>query len=160
MDAKRIGYGINRRPRDFFAARLDEVFLDGPKTDRSEFHQMVRFALRRGDTLVVLQISDLGAGKGLRNLRAALEGRGVTVEVFQPIEDKRPPGRPPAADLSDDEWARLGRLHHDVTIDGAYVVTQACKAMGLDPEDPKARHRVRSRMQRRFKARGSHNQEG
>lgn len=112
---------------------------------------LVRIGLRRGDTLVLIRMGDLGAGKGLRNLRAALEQRGVTIEVFEPEPDEpRPRGRPEKGGLDDHAWSRLEKLWRDPAVDGGYTITKACEAMREDPSDRKARERVRLRLHRKF----------
>lgn len=154
-DTRRVGYGFNRTPADFFAARIDDLYLDTDRTERAERAHMVRIGLRRGDTLVVIGVGDLGAGKGLRNLRAALEQRGVSIETFEPPqEDKRPPGRPAKGGFGDEDWERFGRMWKDPATDGAYILRKACQEMGEDYEDKKARERVRHRLLRRLGARG------
>lgn len=153
-DVRRIGYGFNRSPADFFAAQVDDVYLDTDRTDRYERGHLVRGGVRRGDTLVVLQISDLGAGKGLRNLRAALEQRGVTIEIYQPPqEEKRPPGRPSKAGFDEEDWERFRLMWKDPATDGSYILRKACQEMGEDYDDKKARERVRQRLLRRLGSR-------
>lgn len=151
-DQRRIGYGYNRAARAFQAAAVDDVFIDTDRTGRSEREVLLRVGLRRGDTLVLLAAGDLGSGKGLRNIRAALEARGVSVEVSKPKGGDAPVmGRPPAARLADDEWKRLERMWRDPATDGAYLITQGCKVMGLNPAAQADREKARHRMYRRFK---------
>lgn len=150
-DSRRVGYGFNRSPADFYAARVDDLYLDTAKTDRFELTHMVRIGLRDGDTLVLLRISDLGAGKGLRNLRKALADRGVKIEIFEPEPDeKRDRGRPPKGGFDDEDWARFGRMWADPATDGGYIITKACQEMGEDQSDRKARERVRQRLLRKL----------
>ncbi len=154
MSGKRIGYGLNRKPADFAEARTDKLWLDTSRTSRVEFEDMVRFAVRPGDTIVVLRISDLGAGKGLRNFRAAMEKRGVNIEVHTPKgEMPKKVGRPAKGKLTDEQIKRFKRLWKDPATQGKYLIQQACEAMGEDPNDAKARERVRQRLHRKFGAR-------
>lgn len=153
-DTRRVGYGFNRTPADFFSARVDDLWLDSSKTGRVEMGHMVRGGLRSGDTLVLIRISDLGAGKGLRNLRAALEQRGVTVEVFEPPqEEKRPPGRPRKGGFGDDDWERFGVMWKDPATDGGYILRKACEEMGENYDDKLGRERVRQRLLRKLGSR-------
>lgn len=153
-DTRRVGYGFNRSPADFYAARIDDLYLDTRQTDRGELAHMVRIGLRSGDTLVLIRISDLGAGKGLRNLRKALEDRGVTIEIHEPeAEEKRPPGRPTKGGFDDADWKRFGKMWADPATDGGYIITKACQEMGEDADDRKARERVRQRLLRKLGAR-------
>lgn len=150
---RRVGYGIGRKPADFAKADLDNLYLDTDRTRRIEREIMVRIGVRdhQGDTIVVLQISDLGAGKGLRNFRAAMADRGVSIEVFKPEPDEAPPrGRPPAGKLDDDTWGRLEAMWRDPASDGGYIVDKACEAMGEDMSVRSAREKVRLRLHRRF----------
>lgn len=151
-DTRRIGYGFNRTARAFEAAGVDDAFIDTDRTGRGERQLMFRVGLRRGDTLVLLALGDLGAGKGLRNLRAELEAKGVTVEVHKPAPaEPKPMGRPSAAGLDDETWERLRVMWTDPATDGAYLLTQGCKAMGLNPTKQADRDKARYRMYRRFK---------
>ncbi|MEM6625016.1 MAG: hypothetical protein AAF674_22595 [Pseudomonadota bacterium] len=150
-DGRRVGYGIGRKPADFAEAGLDDLYLDTDRTRRVEREIMVRIGLRSGDTIVVLQVSDLGAGKGLRNFRAAMNERGVDIEVFKPDPGQVPRrGRPPAGKISADDWDRLGNMWRDPASDGGYIIRKACAAMGEDYDDDKARNKVRLRLHRRF----------
>ncbi|MEL7299394.1 MAG: hypothetical protein AAFM92_03330 [Pseudomonadota bacterium] len=147
----RIAYGFNRPEKALRRLNADRFYLDGPGTDRIERRYLLR-DLRAGDTLVVLAISDLGAGKGLRNMRAELDARDIAVEVVEPEKEqpKRPPGRPSAWNPSPADDDRIRALYDDWTIDGGYVIDQACEAMGEDKSQRLARERVRGRLLRRY----------
>lgn len=147
----RIGYGYKRRKADLEAAGAEKFYLDGDQTRREERVDLFR-DLRSGDTLVLIAMSDLGAGKGLRNMRAEIERRGVAVEVVEPAkaEEPKPMGRPRAGGLSQEDWDGLEVRWRDVSVDGAYLLDEACKKMGEDQTDRKARERVRQRLLRKF----------
>lgn len=154
--SRRIGYGANRKPADFASAALDDLYLDTERTGSVEREVMVRIGLRRGDTLVVLKISDLGAGKGLRNFKAAMADRGIEIEVFQPPKPEAArQGRPPAARLQDADWERLEAMWRDPASAGGYIIDKACGLMGLDKDDKKDREKARQRLYRRFKVKRS-----
>ena len=115
--------------------------------------------LRAGDTLVLLAIGDLGAGKGLRNMRAELASRGVGVEVVEPVKEASQPaprGRPPAwsPDPSDDE--RFGNMWRDPSVDGAYIIDRVAEVMGEEANTRPQRERIRQRLLRRYGARVGH----
>lgn len=151
----RIGYGFCRRPGEFYGLDCRVLYIDGENTNRSERSEMFRRGIRKGDTLVLLKIGDLGAGKGLRNMRAELESRGVEVEVATPPpEAPKRMGRPLAWEPTSDEVERLRALWADVSLDGRYVVGVACEMAGENAEDAKVRERMRQRLIRRFKHRG------
>lgn len=147
----RIGYGYKRRKADLEAVGVEKFYLDGERTSREERVDLFR-DLRTGDTLVLIAISDLGAGKGLRNMRAELEKRGVTVEVAGPVKDEEPKpiGRPRVGGLSQEDWDWLEMRWHDVSVDGAHLLDKACEMMGETNPDRKARERVRQRLLRKF----------
>ena len=158
----RIGYGYGRRRAALEACGVERFYMDTAQSGRSERAHLFR-DLRSGDTLVLLKISDLGVGKGLRNMRAELADRGVEIEVAAPqaAEPETPAvmGRPPAwkPDAETDE--RFRAMWHDVSRDGGYILDQACHAQGEDRTDKKARERVRQRLLRRYGSRTS-NREG
>lgn len=147
----RIGYGYNRTRAAVQSAGVDRLYLDTDQTRRAERGHMFR-DLREGDTLVMLAISDLGAGKGLRNMRADLEGRGVAIEVAQAAEpeQQKPVGRPRAWVMSGEDEDRLRGLWENVASDGGYILDLACDLMGEDKADKKAREKTRQRLLRRF----------
>ncbi len=143
-----------RRKAELEAAGAEKFYMDGEKSQREDRVALFR-DLRSGDTLVLVAISDLGAGKGLRNMRAELKQRGVAIEVAQPVEIKeaKPIGRPRAGGLSDEQWDWLEARWHDVSVDGAYLLDKACEMMGQDKGDRRARERVRQRLLRKFGSR-------
>lgn len=148
---KRIGYGFGRSPRDFDGLDCATLWLDGPQTDRSERETMLRLDVRDGDVIVLLAPGDLGAGRGLANIKALIAEKGATIEIAE--REPRAPGRPPACDLTDEQAARFGGMWRDLAVDGGYIVTKACEAAGVDPKDRRARHRLRQMLTRRFGAR-------
>ena len=116
----RVGYGFGRTSEDFGRARVERVYLDTAFTDRSERTDMLKIALRTGDTLVLLAMGDLGAGAGLRAIRRRLQDLGVTIEVLSPDEgEKRPPGRPAAYDPTPEQDERIRDLWY---MDGVYTM--------------------------------------
>jgi hypothetical protein len=148
----KLGYGYKRRIAELEAVGAERVYIDGDNTNRVERRYLFR-DLRKGDTLVLIAMGDLGAGKGLRNMRAELEDRGVDIVVATPPEDDQEPvqrGRPSAWLPTPEEDDRLRSLWTDVSVDGGYVIDLACAAMGQDKKDRKSRERVRHRLLRRY----------
>lgn len=154
MEDYRLAYGYERSRSDFSGLGVQAGYFDGPKTNRSERQEMMKW-LRRGDVVVVLAMSDLGAGKGLRNLLAEIEAKGATVEVAKPLRtEEKAAGRPARWNPDPEQDERFRGLWADVSVDGAYIIDEACKLTGENANDPKVRERVRQRLNRRYGARG------
>lgn len=150
----RIAYGYGRRPADFAHVERDDLYLDGPGTERMERRAMIREKLRRGagDVVILLAPGDLGEGKGLALIRAELDAMGATLEIAPPPApaERNKPGRPPACDLTPEQHERFGALWRDRAVDGGYVVTKACAEAGMDAADKRVRHLMRQRLRRLF----------
>lgn len=153
----RIAYGYKRREADFAHVAYDDIYLDGPKTERVERRRMIRERMRRGhgDVVVLIAPGDLGSGNGLALIKAEIEKLGATIEVAEPaVAETGKRGRKPACDLTDEQAERFGALWRDPAVDGGYIVTKACQEAGADPKDQRVRRMMRSRLVRRFGNRG------
>lgn len=116
----RIGYGYGRTSEDFGRAKVDKLYIDTAFTEREERNDLLLRGLRPGDTLVLLAIGDLGAGKGLAAIRRRLREVGVIVEVFeQRSGDKRPPGRPAQFSPTPEQDEKIRELWY---MDGVYAM--------------------------------------
>lgn len=91
---RRIAYGMKRSDKDFQGVKYDVLFLDDAKTRRREWHDMVDFYFRQGDTLVVLSEVDIGRGKGLAAIKANLEKYSVSIDVVGEPEKPAAPKKP------------------------------------------------------------------
>lgn len=116
----KLGYGYCRNDRDLRAAGAERVYLDGAKTQREDRKRLLA-DLRRGDIVVLLKRGDLGAGKGLIAIKAAIAAKGCTVEVHGEDDPPKRRGPPPQH-----EWrADVARLWHDQTVDPARPIALA-----------------------------------
>ena len=95
-----IAYGFKRKERDFAKTGIDGpfVFIDTPKSDRSERANMFQYIDACPDPVRLFMISnggDLGHGKELSRLRKRLESMDVTIEYLgKDGLKKRERGRP------------------------------------------------------------------
>lgn len=154
MERVRIGYGYRRRERDFAKLDCRHVFIDGPGTHRQDLQALVDRVLSDNHVLVLLAASDLGSGRAYRNVRSILEDKGVEVEVYEaPKPEPKAMGRPPKWQPSEEDDERFRKMWSGV-LDGGYVVSEACRAMGEDPDSVSARNRVRSVLNRKYGSRG------
>lgn len=103
----RIAYGYLRSDRDFKSFNItdNKIFIDNENTDREELRAAL-VACREGMTLVVLQVSDFGPGAKAKQIREAMEAKGVTLEV--PVAEPKKRGRKLRGEIStaDEKWAR------------------------------------------------------
>lgn len=139
----RIGYGFNRREKEFDGLRLDKLFLDFKGGDREERSAMWS-ACRPGDTIVMLAKGDLGRGGELLLLRSQIAERGVTIEVAS--IDAEPAGKPGAPTVfapDDKQRARLKRMWTDGMYSRGYVLGQLLEMAGW-PDDAESRKRARN----------------
>lgn len=100
----KIGYGFNRRVSDFAKAVTDldgfgnlRVWIDTDAKVRPEFSSML-MSLQKGDTVVVLAMSDLGKGGfGQGEAVRKIEAQGAAVSVIDagPPPEPRKPGPKP-----------------------------------------------------------------
>jgi len=75
------------------AAGLDcgRVYIDTPKTKRSELEQMISLGLRPGDTVIVRRNAHIPK---TMTARAAVEAL-ATIKVVEPVKEPRKPGPRP-----------------------------------------------------------------
>lgn len=148
---RRIAYGVEPTTEaDFKGAEVDNVYID---TERSRPH-WIEFAvklMRPGDTLVLRATSALGKGRGVTTARNHIEGKGVSIEIFNPDRGpKLPRGRPVVTNLTDDEWTILGEMWGNPFYSGGHVIDRARDLMGEKKNDQKTRERVRLRLNHKF----------
>ena len=105
----RVGYGFRRDEAALTDAGAEVVWLDTSK-ERTERAAMIQTGLRKGDTLVLLSIRDLGGSAPADKVwRARIEALGVTVDVIE-IEAET---RPKKFDPLPDQCARLRAMWLD-----------------------------------------------
>lgn len=107
----RIAYLYDRHPKTAEKMDCEVAYVDTPKTNRLELHFMLnKGGLVAGDTVCVVQLSDLGRGKEASKNKALIEAQGVTVEVAEGILVERLPGRPKDFDPDPDTLEHLTLL--------------------------------------------------
>ncbi|MEM1040943.1 MAG: hypothetical protein AAGI12_15900 [Pseudomonadota bacterium] len=136
-----IGYGFNRDERDFAHTKCERLFLDydgkarivkgrkrAPDTERVFRDDLIEMGLRPGDTLVVLDMKDLGQGNHLK----VLERMGNPI-VVDPLEvEPAKLGRPYVhAPPTREQFKRL-RLLWTGPRKIASVLEEASQIMGRD----------------------------
>ena len=151
---RRLGYGFERKRSDFTRLGVDSLFMDTERTSPQAKEALLKGATR-GDTIVVLRVSDLGAGRGLANLRDHLTERGVGLEVAGDPEPVDPAkiGRPRAWSPTPEQDACLRVAWHDPKMDGAHLIRRVCDMMALDGDSSKHRAKARARMMTLYGAR-------
>ena len=141
----RIGYGYKRAEADFAHANVQSIWIDHPGTERNERTWVLRRALRRGYTLVLLSPGDLGAGGEIPMLRAELADRGVEIEICP--ADKLPAKRGPKPAFAPDpeQDAQISALWHSPDYSQAYVLRRASEIMGMEVRRWHLTHRYKAR---------------
>ena len=143
----RIGYGFRRTPADFTDANVERVYIDHPGTDREERSDMLRFALREGDTLVLLRRGDLGAGGEIPMIEQHLTDNEITLEISEaPAPESGKPGPKPKFDPSPEQDRKIKRLWHDPRNTQKYVLDRAAEIMGFEVKRHHLTHRYKARM--------------
>lgn len=121
-------YGYKRSPKDA-PPYCEKVWLDDERTNRQERDDMI-LALRPAgaDVVVVLAESDLGRGRELPAIRAAIEAKGATVSVEAPEQEPERRGRPAKFTPNADQDAKIRRLYRSYQV-MSYVLTRATEIM-------------------------------
>lgn len=136
-----IGYGFNRHENDFAHTRCEKLFLDfdgkarvakGKKrpadTERIFRDDLIQMGLRPGDTLVVLDLKDLGQG----NHMAVLKRMGNPVVVDPLTVEPTPLGRPPKHGPLDKGQLKRIRLLWTGPSGWPFVQSECSKIAGRD----------------------------
>lgn len=145
----RIGYGFGCTPSDFSGVNVEKVYIDHPGTDREERSDMLRYALREGDTLVLLRRGHLGAGGEIPMLEQHCQQHGIEIEVADVPEPERgTPGRKPAFAPSPDQDRKIKRLWHDARNTQKYVLARASEIVGMEVKRHHLTHRYGARIKK------------
>lgn len=108
---------------------------------------MLRFALRGGDTLVLLKRGDLGAGGEIAMLEKHLADNDIDMEVSSKEAPPRgTPGRKPNFDPSPEQDRKIKRLWHDPRNTQKYVLDRASEVMGQEVKRHHLTHRYGARV--------------
>jgi len=82
-DIMKIAYIYKRHALDAEGLGAEKLFADDEKTDRIGRSAMIDGeGVRRGDTLMLRALSDLGKPKEAARLQQMIEAMGVTIEVM------------------------------------------------------------------------------
>ena len=139
----RIGYGYKRNTRDFEKHEVDRVWLDTKSSERSERIAMMHLGLVEGDTLVLLDVKDLG--RPYKPLVTAIEGQGVTIEAHDPVKAPNPRGAPLKFNPTPDQDKQIKAMWMDWAYEGSYVVRRASEIMGMEVKRHHLIHRYGKR---------------
>lgn len=149
----RIGYGFGCTPSDFSGVNVEKVYIDHTGTDREERSDMLRYALREGDTLVLLRRGHLGAGGEIPMLERHCQQHSIEIEVADVPEPERgTPGRKPAFVPSPDQDRKIKRLWHDARNTQKYVLARASEIVGMEVKRHHLTHRYGARIKKRKEA--------
>ena len=89
-----VAYLYNRDVSEGAAMGADKTFADYKGTERRELTSMIQMkAIRKGDTLVVRALSDLGQGRESQRIQKQISDLGVAVRVIPGPEAPRVKGR-------------------------------------------------------------------
>lgn len=110
----------------------DKTFADWKNTNRAELRAMIEGAgLRKGDTLRVRALSDLGQGAESKRMQKAVSDIGAVLEVVAGSEAPRKQGRPPRLKPSDEQKVHLCEIWYSpAPMD--HVLTRAADIMGAE----------------------------
>lgn len=110
-------YGYRRIPDELRAAGAEVVWND---IDRNRFRRasmMREGALRKGDTLILWYLRDLGGSPVAdQKWKAMVEERGVTIEIVDPPDSYLTVKLGRKRKYDPDAWG--ARLHHSIWTDG------------------------------------------
>lgn len=146
---RRIGYGYERREKDFDHAKCDVVFVDHKTDGRAGRHAAFAAAFA-GDVIVLLAPGDLGRGEEIRMAKSRAKAHGVTVEVCQPVGGD--PGRPQGIVLSEKHLAEAERDWKGGLYQTAYIAETVARRSGL-PATQENIEKARQWLYRRFGSR-------
>lgn len=143
-------YGYNRDPKDFAHTDVagDRVYIDHNGTRRALNDLINEGGARKGDTIVVLALSDLGKGRAASESQKLIEGKGIIIEVCpipEAVKVKLPRGRPafdPAPELDEELRMMWG---NPIMYTQAYVIKYATEKHGSPVTRNQLNHRYGNR---------------
>lgn len=129
----KLGYGMNRDPRDLRKAGAERVWIDTDTSERMERADLFANALRPQSVLVLLSRSDLGRGREIERFEALAAQAGARIEIAEPPRPagKLKPGPAPKFDPTDAQRARVAHYWHGPFKRGE-VLRQASEIMGYE----------------------------
>lgn len=146
MCMRRIGYGFERREKDFSHANCDVVFIDGKSDGRVHRHAAFAAAFK-GDVIVLIAPGDLGRGQEVTLAKRRAADIGVEIEVCEPEPDKG--GRPQGIVLSDKHFDEAKADWTGSMYQTGYICELVAKRAGL-PVTPENIEKARLWLYRRF----------
>lgn len=128
----KIAYLYNRDVSEGKAMGCEKTFADWKNTRRSELaHMMEKRGVRKGDTLCVRALSDLGQGAEAKRIQRLLADMGVAVQVVEGAELPRKKGRPSRVKPTDEQRIQLCELWYSpATVD--HVLERAADILGAE----------------------------
>lgn len=140
----RIGYGYNRHEADFAHVKCNRVYLDFPGSGRIERGQLLSAGgLRPGDTVALLDARDLG-----KKATEAVEARGITIEVYEPMGEPRRVGAPRKFTPDPEQDAKIKALWLNPGYTLKYVMDRAAEIMDRSVGRHQLVHRYGNRHKR------------
>lgn len=108
----------------------DKTFADWKNTKRADLVAMIEGGgIRKGDTLCVRALSDLGHGAESRRMQKAVSDLGVVLQVVEGAEAPRAKGRPSRLKPTDQQKEHLCELWYSPA-PNEHVLTRAADIMG------------------------------
>ena len=108
----------------------EKVFADFAGTKRADLRDMLDFGgLRKGDTLLLRQVSDLGRGAEVARLQRRIAEIGATIEIVPGEASKRVAGRKPRMAPTDEQKEHLCALWYSAAPQ-KWVLERASDKMG------------------------------
>ncbi|MEO0485253.1 MAG: hypothetical protein AAF092_05020 [Pseudomonadota bacterium] len=125
-----IAYLYNRPVAEGAAMGAERTFADYRGTGRKELTDMVqRGGVRKGDTLVLRALSDLGQGAESKRLQKMITDLGVWIEVKPGPEGERVQGRKPRLKPTPEQKEHICALWYSpAPVD--HVLSRASDIMG------------------------------
>jgi len=125
-----VAYLYNRDVSEGAAMGADKTFADFNGTGRRELTDMIRMAgVRKGDTLVVRALSDLGQGAESKRIQKAISDLGVAVRVIPGAQAPRVQGRKPRLKPDAEQKEHICALWYSpAPVD--HVLSRASEIMG------------------------------
>lgn len=130
----KVGYGYKRHEKDLRAIGAEKVYID-ITPQRTERNDMLAYALREGDELLLLSMRDLGgSAKADAIQKAGIEGMGVTIKVVALPNDAPPKkiGRPKKFDPTPEQREQIRKIWLCWHYTEAYKLRRVAEIMGFD----------------------------
>ena len=130
---------MNRAVDDFAQADIahsadgvPRLFLDDSKSNRADLVAMLSTGIRKGHTVVVLALGDLGKGFAIATTKKAIADAGASLDVIEaPTPEPRKRGPKPRFAPTPEQRAELVRYWHNPTFyPGPYALGKCRKVMG------------------------------